>query len=215
MKNDFAIYDALLWEPGKGYFLLEQHLRRLEATAGHFGFPLAVAEARGRLLDYARRLSDKPRKVRLELTAAGALALMDVDVKPSTPLAAVVSAEPVSSGDVFLRYKTSQREVFDRALKAHPEAQDLILRNERGELTETCHGNLVLELEGRKVTPPLASGLLPGVFRAHLLERGEIHEQVLPAESLALASAIFMINSVRRWCELRVMEGRGGSRECA
>ncbi|MEO1933278.1 MAG: hypothetical protein ABGX04_00580, partial [Myxococcales bacterium] len=40
--------------------------------------------------------------------------------------------------------------------------------------------------------------LLPGTYRAHLLERGEIEERVLPLASLEHASAIFLINSVRR-----------------
>jgi branched-subunit amino acid aminotransferase/4-amino-4-deoxychorismate lyase len=81
----------------------------------------------------------------------------------------------------------------------------VILWNERGELTETCHGNVVLEIEGRRLTPPLSSGLLPGVFRAHLLDCGEIQEHILPVGSIEAASAFFLINSVRRWCEIRLL----------
>jgi len=63
----------------------------------------------------------------------------------------------------------------------------------------------VLEIEGRRLTPPLSSGLLPGVFRAHLLDRGEIQERILPIDSIAAVTAIFLINSVRRWCEIRLL----------
>jgi branched-subunit amino acid aminotransferase/4-amino-4-deoxychorismate lyase len=75
---------------------------------------------------------------------------------------------------------------------------DVLLWNERSELTETCSANIVLEIDEQRLTPALSSGLLPGTYRAHLLERGEIEERVLPLASLERASAIFLINSVRR-----------------
>ena len=204
MSVDFSLCEALLWEPPEGYFLLDGHLRRLERSAVHFGFPWDVNVARKQLLAYTCQLPKQPRKVRLELAATGAVAVNDEDVKPSTPMVVALSECPVHSGDEFLHHKTTRREVFDCALSAHPEAQDVLLWNERGELTETYHGNLVLEFDGRRLTPPLSSGLLPGVFRAHLLQRGEVQEQVLPVDQLKTASAIFMVNSVRRWCELQL-----------
>jgi para-aminobenzoate synthetase/4-amino-4-deoxychorismate lyase len=208
MSNGFAIYDALLWEPATGYFLMEYHLRRLERSAAHFGYPLDVHRVEETLLKYSTSLPGLPRKVRLELASDGAMVLNEESVKPSTMLAVALSAEPVRGDDEFLRHKTSRREVYNRALAAHPAAQDVLLWNERRELTETCHGNIVLEIAGRKLTPPVVSGLLPGVFRAHLLDRGEIAEQVLPVDSLSSASAIFMINSVRRWCPARLLSPR-------
>jgi para-aminobenzoate synthetase/4-amino-4-deoxychorismate lyase len=204
MSDEFAIYDALLWEPPEGFFLLDYHLLRFERSAAHFRFPLDVNTARKKLLDYARQLPKQPRKVRLDLAATGTIALRDEAVKPSTPVAVALSAEAVHSGDEFLHHKTTHRQVYDRALLAHPEAQDVLLWNERGEITETCHGNVVLEIEGRRLTPPISSGLLPGVFRAHLLDRGEIEERILPVASIEAASAIFLINSVRKWCEIHL-----------
>ena len=38
--EDFQLYEGLLWRPGEGYFLLEQHLSRLQRSAAHFAFPL-------------------------------------------------------------------------------------------------------------------------------------------------------------------------------
>ncbi len=205
MSGEFAIYDALLWEPPKGYFLLDYHLRRLEQSAAHFRFPLDVTTARQKLLDYAQQLPTQPRKVRLDLAATGVIVLRDENVKPSTPIAVTLSEQAVHSGDEFLHHKTTHREVYDRALLAHPEVQDVILWNERREITETCHGNVVLEIAGCRLTPPLSSGLLPGTFRDHLLDHGEIQEQVLPVDLIETASAVFMINSVRRWCEIRLL----------
>lgn len=205
MTDGFVLYESLLWEPTNGYFLLQHHLRRLERTAGHFRFAVDLEAVRRQLSDFATGLPVGPRKVRLEVSADGTLALKDEDVKPSSPVRIALADGPVDSSDVFLRHKTSRREVYLRALAAHPDAQDVLLWNERRELTETCSANVVLEIEGRRLTPPVSCGLLAGTFRAHLLEQGAIEEQVLPAESLEQASALFVINSVRRWCEGRLI----------
>jgi para-aminobenzoate synthetase/4-amino-4-deoxychorismate lyase len=207
MAEDFALYEGILWEPPDGYFLLERHMRRLELSAAHFRFRIDVDAVRERLRDFAAGLPERARKVRLEVSADGAIALEDVDLKPSTPVRVALADEPVDSGDEFLRHKTSRRGVYERAIAARPEAQDVLLWNERRELTETCSANLVLEIDGRRLTPPLSSGLLAGTFRAHLLERGEIEEQVLPLEALERASGLFLVNSVRRWCEIRLLGG--------
>jgi para-aminobenzoate synthetase/4-amino-4-deoxychorismate lyase len=199
---DFRIYEALLWEPGAGYFLLDRHLRRFGASVAHFGFDVGADAARKALLEYAPSLPDRPRKVRLEASRAGSLYLEHVEVKPSSPVRVALAAEPVDGRDEFLRHKTSRRGVYERALAARPDVQDVLLWNERGELTETCAANVVVELDGRRVTPPDACGLLPGTFREHLLERGEIGEALLTRDDLVRATGLWLVNSVRRWCEL-------------
>ena len=81
-----------------------------------------------------------------------------------------VGGEPVASGDWFLRHKTTHREVYNRARAARPDSDDVLLVNERGEITESTIANVVAEIDGVRVTPPVACGLLPGVFRAALLD---------------------------------------------
>jgi len=56
-----------------------------------------------------------------------------------------------------------------------------------------------VELDGQLVTPPVRCGLLPGVFRRHLLETGQIAERVVPVEDLRRATRLLAVNSVRRW----------------
>lgn len=206
MGEELQLYEALLWEPGQGYFLLDLHMRRLEGSADQLGFTLDPLGIRQRLSAFAAALGSRPRKVRLLLSSNGNLALEEVDVAPSTPVRITLADEPVASGDPLLRHKTSRRDVYKRALAGHPEAEDVQLWNERRELTETCTGNLVLDIDGCRQTPALSSGLLPGTFRAYLLERGEIEEAILPVEALERATGCFRINSVRRWCELRLLD---------
>ena len=206
MTGSFLLYEGLLWEPPNGYFLLEHHLRRLARSAAHFRFDVDVEVVRSELSRFAAGLPERARQVRLEVAEDGAIALEHVDVKPSHPVQVALGDEPVDSGDVFLRHKTSRREVYERARAARPAAQDVLLWNERGELTETCGANVVLEIDGQMLTPPVSSGLLPGTFRAHLLDQGKIEERVLPLDALDRASTFFLVNSVRRWCEGRLLD---------
>ncbi|HEU0053696.1 MAG TPA: aminotransferase class IV, partial [Longimicrobium sp.] len=83
--------------------------------------------------------------------------------------------------------------------ESRPDVDDVLLVNERGELTESTIANLVVEMDGVRWTPPLESGLLPGVFRAELLRRGEITERVLRPADLVRADTLWLVNSVRRW----------------
>ena len=141
MDEAFELYEALLWEPPDGYFLLEEHLLRLGRSASHFGFAFELSRARDALLAFSTSLPSRPRKVRLELSADGSIALEHVDRKPSTAVVAALAATPVDSADEFLRHKTSRRGVYERALAERPEAQDVLLWNERRELTESCASN--------------------------------------------------------------------------
>lgn len=208
MVAELQLYEAMLWEPGEGYFLLELHLARLRRTADHFGFDLRLSEIRAQLDALAAGLRQK-RKVRLVSFRNGRFELEDVAPKPSAPVRIALADAPVDSRDPFLRHKTSQRGVYDRALREHPEADDVLLWNERGELTESCTANVILDLDGVPKTPAETSGLLPGTFREHLIQKGELREEVLTLEDLALASRIRLINSVRRFFDATLIEPRG------
>lgn len=67
------------------------------------------------------------------------------------------------------------------------------------ELTEASTANLVLDLDGERLTPPVASGLLAGTFRDWLLAAGHIREHVLTPTDLRTARHIYLVNSVRKW----------------
>ncbi|MEZ5227501.1 MAG: aminotransferase class IV [Acidimicrobiales bacterium] len=132
----------------------------------------------------------------LELT----LAPPEVSCRPACrPWRVALATTPVSSTDPALRPPTTQRHVYDHHRSQHPEADEVILWNERGEVTETTIGNIVIERNGWLVTPPLSSGLLPGTFRAELLAHDKIGEGVVTVDELATADALFMINAIRGW----------------
>jgi para-aminobenzoate synthetase/4-amino-4-deoxychorismate lyase len=112
----------------------------------------------------------------------------------------MVSAIRVSSGDRFLRHKTTCRQLYDqqyeRALRQGYD--EVLFLNERGEVTEGAISNIFIEKDGQWFTPPVACGLLPGTYRRHLLEtRPAAAERVLQLEDLASADAVYICNAVR------------------
>ena len=198
-KNpEFKLLETMLWEDGK-IFLLERHLKRLADSAEYFDFCFDHKK----ICDYLRnlRIEDSAR-IRLLLSKDG---LIKVEAASSrlqrqdASATLVIAKEPVDSGDVFLYHKTTNRSVYEKAKADFPEADDVLLFNERGEVTESCIANVVVELDGRKVTPPVSCGLLAGTFRDELLSQGEIEEGVVTLDDLRRADSVWLINSVRKW----------------
>ena len=96
----------------------------------------------------------------------------------------------------MLAHKTTRRRVYER--HAPPAGCfDTLLWNERGEITEFTRGNVVVEIDGRRVTPPLSCGLLDGTLRRELLESGAIEEGTVRREDLPRATRIWFINGLR------------------
>lgn len=202
----FRLLETMLWEPGEGWFLLDGHLARLAASAGYFGYAFDPDDAVRRLSDSARAFDDRPMRVRLMLDRDGS---MEIQAAPHLPSAEAVrvaiAAEPVDSHDPLLYHKTTWRAEYEHRATSRPDADDVLLMNERGELTESTIANLVVRLDGTLWTPPLESGLLPGVFRAELLRRGEIREHVLHPADLERADEAWLINSVRKWRRVEII----------
>ncbi len=203
LPHDFHLLETLLWEPDGGFFLLDPHLDRLGQSARYFGFPCDREEIERRLEQAVTPAAPAagPRRVRLLLARDGAVS---VETQPlpaagESPVRIGFAGEPVDSREPLLYHKTTQREIYERRAAARPDCGDVLLINERGEVTESTIANLVVQIGGERFTPPLSSGLLPGVFRALLLERGEIRERVLLPDDLRRAEGLWLVNSVRRW----------------
>jgi para-aminobenzoate synthetase/4-amino-4-deoxychorismate lyase len=106
---------------------------------------------------------------------------------------------PVDPGDVLLFHKTSRRERYEAARARHPDADDVLLVNTRGEVTESTIANVAARLGGRWITPPLDAGLLPGTERAALLDEGTIEEGTLRPDDLRIATELRLMNAMRPW----------------
>jgi para-aminobenzoate synthetase/4-amino-4-deoxychorismate lyase len=189
------------WVPGKGYFLLEEHLLRLLTSAEYFNIACCGAQVIDHLQTLAKSLPATPQRIRLLLHQDGRLQTTCAKLEPTplSPLKLCLARQPVDSRLTLLYHKTTQRRVYETCLAEAEEADEVVLWNERGEVTECCTANLVVLTSGKLITPALSSGLLPGTYRNFLLKRGILTEQILTADDLSNASHIFLINAVRKW----------------
>ena len=197
----FSLLETILWTPEEGFFLREKHVARMLDSASYFDFPITEET----LEEYLEQISSRfrtPQRVRVLLDQNGELNWESSPFDLSANKRAVrvhLAAKPIDSGNVFLFHKTTRRDVYDAARKGNQELDDVLLHNERGQLTEFTIGNLVVELDGQLLTPPVSCGVLAGTFRAHLLETGQVEERTIPVEWLTHCTKIFRVNSIRRW----------------
>jgi para-aminobenzoate synthetase/4-amino-4-deoxychorismate lyase len=195
----FSLLETMLWTPEEGLFLCEKHSARLLDSASYFDIPLT----KEKLEEYLAQISSSlhtSQRVRVFLDQAGQLSSDVTPFEPSSQTLNVrLATQPVASKDIFLFHKTTQRAVHQAAQAECEECDDVLLYNEKGELTEFTIGNLVVELNGRLLTPPIECGVLPGTFRAHLMETGQVTEGTIRVEDLKNCTKIFRVNSIRKW----------------
>lgn len=195
---DFRLIESLRLEDGV-YTLLDRHLARLTASAGYFAFVCDREKIRQSLSDQAAQTPGL-HKVRLLLASDGSIDISSELLLESAPaLRVAVSTFKVDSNDNMLYHKTTRRELLDAARSSRPDADEVLLLNEHGQLTEGSYHSLVVKFDGQLVTPPLTCGLLPGVLRGELLEQSKIIERTLYPDDLKRADEIWLINSVRGW----------------
>jgi para-aminobenzoate synthetase / 4-amino-4-deoxychorismate lyase len=199
-RREFQLIETMLWEGD--FFFLAMHLDRLEASAGYFDFVFDRAAVVKKMVEVSLSFRTGERhRVRLLLGTEGEITVSAAPAAPDGPMGPVVlSPKRTSSKDVFLRHKTTQRRLYEsESAAAKAEGFDeVIFMNERGEITEGAISNIFIRKAGRLLTPPLHCGVLPGVFRRHLLEtHSDTQERVLKIEDLESADAVFLCNSVR------------------
>jgi para-aminobenzoate synthetase/4-amino-4-deoxychorismate lyase len=200
-QEPFSLFETILWTPEGKFFLHDKHVRRMLDSAGYFDIPMT----RNILEVFLEQISSgfrTPQRVRVLLDQNGDL---DAESRPFNPvenkqgLKVHLAKEPVHSSNVFLFHKTTQRVVHDAARQGYEALDDVLLYNEKGELTEFTIGTLVVEFEGQLLTPPVSCGLLAGTFRAQLLETGQIVEKIVRVEYLGECTKVFRVNSIRGW----------------
>jgi para-aminobenzoate synthetase / 4-amino-4-deoxychorismate lyase len=206
VAGEFSLLETMRLEEGR-IPRLEGHLSRMAASALLFGFPWDNAAVRSAV---AAAQHDHPRgcwRLRLLVDSAGEpIAECSPHSNDTNRVWRVAFAfEPIDQRDPFLFNKTTRRTVYDNARRAQPDVDDVILWNQRHEVTESTIANVVVEIEGQRYTPPLECGLLGGVLRAELLEAGTIRERVITRDEFTAAPRVWLINSLREWIDARVV----------
>jgi para-aminobenzoate synthetase / 4-amino-4-deoxychorismate lyase len=194
-----ALLETILFD-GSEVVRKHRHLERLEASASELGFSYDRNRVEAAIEE---RIADRTEAVvlRVSLRKSGAIEieLSEQRYWASQRPRVVVSDVVIDSSDPLLRHKTTDRRIYEQALNFARQngADEGLLTNERGEITEGSFTNVFAVIEGVMYTPPLDSGVLPGILRSELIAKGAVRERVLYPSDLESAESIHVGNSVR------------------
>jgi para-aminobenzoate synthetase/4-amino-4-deoxychorismate lyase len=188
------------------------HRARLQASAAALGFALNAGAIEQAVFDAAAQLDPGAVfRLRLDLFRDGRHRLQSgpLAANPAEPVRLLLADAPVPSGEAaLLLHKTSLRSTYDAAIRQAEAAGafDMLFFNPAGELTEGARSNVLLQLDGRWVTPPLSCGLLPGVMRSAWLADPAlgVTEQVLTRADLLRAERLCVGNALRGTLDARL-----------
>lgn len=194
----FALLETMQWRPGRGIWLWREHVDRLAASADHFDVPLDIGRIEAALCKSTARLPHEPHRLRLLVYSDGTPAVEVLPIERARKIWRIVLDDrPIDETDPLMFHKTTQRTVYARAHARFPDADDVLLWNSRGEITESCIANIAVQMDGQWCTPPVACGLLNGTLRNALVRRRRLRERILYSADVMRAKRIILLNSVR------------------
>jgi branched-chain amino acid aminotransferase len=226
------LYGEGIYETMRTYshrpFLYDRHMRRMRNSARMIALelPFTDEEMALRIRDTmaASDLGRAEAYIRVLVTRGVGELTYDPDATPTPSIVVIVKPHKDPPAEV---YERGVRVVIVDVVRNHPDsvnpmiksnnllncalaAQQAIrrggfegiMRNYRGELTECTTANLFVVKNGTALTPPLESGLLPGITREFLFEVGKdlgiaVEEQVLRDEDLLTADEAFLTGTTR------------------
>ena len=241
-----GVYETLRTYDGQP-FLLDRHMRRLRRSAGMMALtvPLSDDEIAERFRETmgAASLGADGREAYIRLLITRGVGELSYD--PATcPLPSVVVIVKPLIDLPFDTYDRGVTAVLVSVVRNHPDtvnpliksnnllnnalamqeavrrgAFEGIMRNYRGELAECTTANLFIVGDGAALTPPVDSGLLPGITREFLFELGPevgvpVREQILHDADLFGASEAFLTSTTREIVPIVQVDERtiGGGR---
>ncbi len=211
---EFELIETMRWNPAKSFFLLKEHLRRLERSAEYFGYPFDRKKLTSFLKRYERLLRRESKKkfsfrVRLTMSSEGIFHAAHFRLEPPEKNQYVfLSNQRTNSSDRFLFHKTTRRLLYDRELERTilKGYFDVIFVNEQNQVTEGARSNILVKKEGQLLTPSVSCGLLPGIYREHLLgsKKYSVREKILTLDDLKSADEVYVCNAVRGMMQVRI-----------
>ncbi len=203
----FELLETLRLDAGR-FWLVDDHLDRLQRSADFWQFPCPAAAIRSALDRLADANPDGYFRVRLLLNGHGRFT---TEISPWRPkfgvLRPVAWASEAVQVDAITFHKTTRRERYERWHPPQSAVYDHLLFDRDGHVTEFTRGNLVIERGGRWFTPPLTCGLLPGTLRGWLINHRLLEERILSRTDVETAAELWFINSLQGWVPVHLTRG--------
>jgi branched-chain amino acid aminotransferase len=233
-----GIYETMRTYHGRP-FLFDRHMRRLRNSARMIVLepPFTDADLAAQIRETmaAARLDGAEAYIRVLVTRGVGELTYDPKATPTPSVVIIVKPQVDPPADA---YERGVRCVIVDVVRNHPQtvnpliksnnlmnsalaAQEAIrksgfegiMRNYRGELSECTTANLFIVKNGAALTPPLESGLLPGITREFLFEVGaasgvEVREQILRDADLFAADEAFLTSTTRELVPIVTVDDR-------
>jgi branched-chain amino acid aminotransferase len=205
-------------------FAITRHLDRLATSARGLGLPEPDLDEVRRACEAVLAANPVPLG-RLRVTYTGGLsplgsdrgdaratlivALGDATVRPDSTAVVTVPWTRNEKGALAGLKTTSYGENVVALARAHQHgATEALFANTQGRLCEGTGSNVFVVLDGRLLTPPLASGCLAGITRQLVIDWTGAHEADLPLDVLGEAEEIFLTSSLRDVQAVHRTDGR-------
>ncbi|MFC7289237.1 aminodeoxychorismate synthase component I [Herminiimonas glaciei] len=203
MQAEFELFETMHATRVYGCRHLDRHLQRLALSAAYFNFTFDEQKIRTVLDAICAALPDElGYRLRFALRQDGSHTIQTAALTALVePVKLLLAGQAMDANDLFLRHKSTIRTVYDAAWRAAEQqgAFDQLFCNTQGEVTEGGRSTLFVKLQGQWYTPPLTSGLLPGVMRAVVLEDPvwDAQEKILTLDDARNAEQIYVCNALR------------------
>jgi branched-chain amino acid aminotransferase len=233
-----GIYETLRTYNGR-LFLFDRHLRRMRNSARliELALPFTDDDLTTRIQETmaAANLEGSEAYVRVLVTRGVGALTYDLKATP-TPSWVIIVKPLVSPSDDT--YQLGVKVILVDVVRNHPHSVnpmiksnnlmnsalaaqqaikhggfEAVMRNYRGELTECTQSNLFIVKNGAALTPPLESGLLPGITREFVIELGrengvEVREEILRDDDLFDANEAFLTSTTRKVLPIVAVDAR-------
>jgi branched-subunit amino acid aminotransferase/4-amino-4-deoxychorismate lyase len=175
---------------------LNRHMRRALDSAKELGIPIPSEETlREELLAVLSSNSFSTGRLRICFWREN-FSVSHHDYQEQTEPARINFWSETVEGSVHKRFPYDSRFKILEAAKDEG-FDDSILFNKKNEVTETAVSNLLFRIADQWITPPITSGLLPGVIRGIAIEDCAVKVRPIHISEIADVESAFLLSSLR------------------
>ncbi len=195
-------------------FALSRHLERARRSAVILGMRIqSESQIRREVATVLATTPDSLEfgRLRVSFHKSGEIELTHETYHPWTsPARLTILDRPINENSPLIGIKTLPFTENIECLRLAHEAgfDDGIRFNSKGNVAESAVSNLLINIDGRWVTPSLESGCLPGITRGLALEWFEVEERTIPRDVLGQVEAMYLLSSLKDAQPVSVLEER-------